>query len=198
MSDGETATADPDTDAENRLDLTVEISEVGPCRKHVVVTVRESDIARIRNEAIDELADKAEVPGFRIGHVPRELVQKRFRDEIAGDIKQKVLLQSLDQLSDDKSIDPINQPEIDVESLDIPESGDFRYEFDVEVRPEFELPDYESFTIERPSGEISDEEFNAFRTQVLASHAERNKVDRAGQKGRFRGLSTCAYDTTIK
>lgn len=189
MSEGDAATADPevqdDAAQSGQLSLDVEISDVGPCRKHVVVTVSEADIAAVRGEAIDELAEKAEVPGFRIGHVPAALLEKRFREEIIGDVKQKVLLQSLEQLSDDNSIDPINQPEINVDSLDIPESGDFRYEFDVEVRPEFDLPDYKSLTIERPSGEVSDDEFEAFRVQFLSSHAERNKVERAAAKGDF-------------
>jgi len=190
MSEGEAAAADPEVqdgagEESNRLDLGVEISEVGPCRKHVIVTVAEADIASIRGDAVSELADKAEVPGFRIGRVPRSLLEKRFRDEIIGEVKQKVLLQSLDQLSDDNSIDPINQPEINVDSLDIPESGDFRFEFDVEVRPEFELPDYASLTIERPSGDISDDEAAAYRTQFLSSHAERNTVERAAARGDF-------------
>jgi len=175
-----------ETEAESGgLDLNVEISEVGPCRKHVVVTVSEKDIFTIRGESIDELLETTEVPGFRIGRAPRGLLEKRFREEILGQVKQKVLLQSLDQLSEDKSIDPINQPEIDVESLDIPDSGDFRYEFDVEVRPRFDLPDYASFTIKRPSGEVSDEESDAFRTQFLASHAERIRVDHPARKGDF-------------
>ncbi len=189
MSEGEAVAADPDVEADEaastQLNLDVEISEVGPCRKHVVVTVSEADIAAVRGSAIEELAEKAEVPGFRVGKVPAALLEKRFRDEITSDVKQKVLMQSLEQLSDDNSIDPINQPEINVDSLDIPESGDFRYEFDVEVRPEFDIPDYASFTIERPSGDVSDEEFEAFRTQFLASHAERNTVSRPAERGDF-------------
>ena len=190
MSDGAATTADPEVKNDaaqeaNQLNLDVEISEVGPCRKHVVVIVSAADIATLRGEAISELAEKAEVPGFRVGRVPAALLEKRFRDEIVSDVKQKVLMQSLEQLSDHNNIDPINQPEINVDSLDIPESGDFRYEFDVEVRPEFEIPDYASLTIERPSGEVSDDEFEAFRTQFLSSHAERNTVTRPAAKGDF-------------
>jgi trigger factor len=190
MSEGEATTADPEVqnesaDEASKLNLDVEISEVGPCRKHIVVTVSEADIATVRGDAISELAEKAEVPGFRIGRVPAALLEKRFHEEIVSDVKQKVLLQSLEQLSDDNDIDPINQPEINVDSLDIPESGDFRYEFDVEVRPEFDLPDYESLTIERPTGDITDDEITAFRTQFLSSHAEKNAVDRIAAKGDF-------------
>jgi trigger factor len=190
MSGGEATTADPEVQNQSaeehgKLVLDVEISDVGPCRKHVVVTVSEADIATVRGDAISELAEKAEVPGFRIGRVPVALLEKRFHEEIVSDVKQKVLLQSLEQLSDDNDIDPINQPEINVDSLDIPASGDFRYEFDVEVRPEFDIPDYESLTIERPTGDITDDEFAAFRTQFLSSHAEKNTVDRAASKGDF-------------
>ena len=183
-SDAGVATVD-ETEEEQKMDLSVEIQDIGPCRKHVIVTVSEADIALIRSDSVDELSESAEVPGFRVGRVPKALLEKRFKEEITGQVKQKVLLQSLEQLSDDNSIDPINQPDIDVDSLDIPDSGDFRYEFDVEVRPEFDVPDYKGFTIDRPSGEISDEEFDAFRQQFLESYANREKVDQAAEKGDF-------------
>lgn len=187
LSDGEATAVEtaPEEQAEAavKLNLTVEIENIGPCRKHVAVTVPEADIEMLRNESLDEYADQAEVPGFRVGRVPRSLLQKRFKTELADQVKQKVLLQSLEQMSEDNDIDPINQPDIDVESLDIPDSGDFRYEFDVEVRPEFELPDYKGFTIERPSGEISDDEFQAFKDQFLESYSSPGKVDKAAEAG---------------
>ena len=49
-----------------RLNLGVEITNVGPCRKHVNITVPEEDIGRIREDAVGELADKAQVPGFQL------------------------------------------------------------------------------------------------------------------------------------
>ncbi len=94
-----------------------------------------------------------------------------------------MLLQSLEQMSEDNDIDPINQPDIDVESLEIPDSGDFQYEFDVEVRPEFEVPDYKGFTIDRPSGDVSDAEFQAFKDEFLESYSTAKKVDRAASAG---------------
>lgn len=188
-SEGEATAVETDTatateeSAADRLDLKVEVSNVGPCRKHVAVTVSEADIEMLRNESLDEFAEQAEVPGFRIGRVPRSLLQKRFKQELSDQVKQKVLLQSLEQMSDENEIDPINQPDIDVDSLDIPDSGEFRYEFDVEVRPEFDIPDYKGFEIERPSGEVSDEEFEAFKRQFLESYSNPTKVDRAAQAG---------------
>lgn len=169
--------------AEARLELSVNIEDVGPCRKHVSVTVPEADIERLRGEALDEFSEQAEVPGFRVGRVPRSLLEKRFKSELSDQIKQRVLLQSLEQMSDENEIDPINQPDIDVESLDIPDVGDFSYEFDVEVRPDFDVPDYKGFEIDRPSGDVSDEEFEAFKVQFLESYSTPGQVERAAEAG---------------
>lgn len=170
-------------DEQQRLNLKVEVKPIGPCRKHVSVTVPQADIEIIRDLSVDEFADRAEVPGFRIGRVPRDLLQKRFKTELADQIKQKVLLQSLEQMSEEDDIDPINQPDIDVDSLDIPDEGDFCYEFDVEVRPEFDVPDYANFTIDRPSDEISETEFAAFREEFLESYSTQEKADRPATAG---------------
>ena len=179
----ENAPEEGGTDDQEKLNLTVEVTSVGPCRKHVAVTVSEADIETLRDECLDEFSEQAEVPGFRQGHVPRSLLQKRFKSELSDQVKQKVLLQSLEQMSEDNDIDPINQPDIDVDSLDIPDAGDFRYEFDVEVRPEFDVPDYTGFVIDRPSGDVTDEEFTAFKQQFIESYSQPSKVDRPAKSG---------------
>ncbi|MCA9065458.1 MAG: trigger factor [Planctomycetaceae bacterium] len=185
-SEADTAvSSDAAEQQDDGLSLTVEIKPIGPCKKHVSVTVSADDIAIIRDEVLSELSEKAQVPGFRVGRVPRPLLQKRFRDEIATEIKQKVLLVSLEQLSEEYKIEPLGQPNLDVDSLDVPEDGDFHYEFDVEVRPDFELPDYTGIVLDRPSGELTDDEFNAFREEYLGSFAKRNTKEGAAATGDY-------------
>jgi len=184
-SEAEELLASEAGESAERMALVVDIKDVGPCRKHVTVTVPESDIEEIREQCLEDLSVKAQVPGFRIGRAPRELLLRRFRDEITAEIKQKVLLASLDQLSTDNKLDPINEPKIDVESLEIPESGDFQYSFEVEVRPVFDLPDYTGLPIRRPSGEISETELSAYRDQFLSSYAARVPHDGPVSRGDF-------------
>lgn len=160
------------TEADHKLSLDVEISEVGACKKHVRVKISRDDIVALQSESVSELAEKAEVPGFRVGHAPHKLIEKKFRKELLGEVKQKVLLASLEQVSEEHSLDPINEPNIDVESLEIPEEGDFEYEFDVEVRPDFEIPKYEGLTIERPTREIGDKEVEAYLEKFLAQYSQ--------------------------
>ena len=123
-----------------RMTLGVDVRDIGPCKKHVKVKVPQDDISHIRNFVLDEMKSKAAVPGFRPGKAPKDIIAKRFARELNDEIKQKVLIGSLEQLSQDTNIEPINEPDLDVENLTIPDAGDFEYEFQVEVRPSFDLP----------------------------------------------------------
>jgi trigger factor len=183
--ESQSVAVDEAADEKSRLSMSVSIKDLGACRKHISVTVPEVDIKSIQTDALDELSDKAQVPGFRVGHVPVSLLLKKFRKEIDADIKQKVLLASLEQLSDEYKIEPIGQPRIDVEGLEVPEAGDFHYEFEVEVRPEFEIPDYSGITITRSPGEITDEEFQQFRDRFMSSYSDRETVDRPAEPGDY-------------
>lgn len=168
-----------------KMDLTVNVETVGPCRKHVRVTVPRSGIDAVQERAVDELMDKAEVPGFRVGHVPQKLIEKRFKNEIGEQVKQKVLMYSLEQLADEQDLDPINEPNIDLESIDIPDEGDFEYEFDVEVRPEFDLPEYKGLSIERPVREVTQEDVEAYQAEFIEQYGHQEPTDEAAQAGDY-------------
>jgi trigger factor len=165
------------------LDLTVDITASGPCRKHVRITVPRADIDRILNQQVDGLVNEAAVPGFRPGHVPSALIRKRFKSELADKVKQDILMQSLQQLAAGEQLDPINEPDLDVEGIELPDEGDFSYEFDVEVRPEFELPNYKGLTIERPVRNISDDDVAGYTSEFLAQYAQLVPVDEPARLG---------------
>ncbi|WP_166823777.1 trigger factor [Thalassoroseus pseudoceratinae] len=193
MSDSDTPTTDQpdvtettviDTTANpDRLSLEVDIADAGPCRKHVSVTVPREDIDKFFEAATGELLKTASVPGFRPGYAPRKLIERRFRKELVDEVKRNVLLQSLEQLEEEDQLDPINQPDIDIESLDLPEEGAFTYDFEVEVRPSFDLPDYSGFVIERPSDDVSDEDVENYLQQFLEQFAKFEESDAAAEPG---------------
>lgn len=168
-----------------RLTLDVDIQNVGPCKKHVKVTVPRSDVDHFYSEAVDKLSEQADVPGFRKGHVPKKLIEKRFNKELSGEVKQQVLIQSLDQLSQDNKLEPINDPNLDVETIEIPEEGDFEFEFDVEVRPEFDLPDYTGLQINRQVREVTDEDVDQYVERFLSQYGQLVPHEGAAEAGDF-------------
>ena len=102
------------------------------------------------------MTKEAFVPGFRPGHAPKGLVEKRFRKEVANQVKSALLMASLEQLDEDHKLNAISQPELDVAAIELPDDGPMTFEMDVEVQPDFPLPAYKALTVKRPVKTISE------------------------------------------
>ena len=171
--------------AKPRLELKTEIKDVGPCKKHVRVIVAKDAVAGVMNEALKEYTTKAEIPGFRVGKVPSSLVKKRFKKEISDQVKQRVMMVSLDQIAEESKIDPINQPNLDMDTVDLPEDADFEYEFEVEVRPTFDLPSYKGMKISRPVREVTEQDIDDYQTNFVEQYGVQEPVDAPVATGDF-------------
>ncbi len=162
---------------QEKLNLGVEIKPVGPCRKHVTVTVPEADIARFRDRTLEMFAEEVKVPGFRQGRVPLRLIEKRFQKEILAEVKQKLLLASLAQVTEDHDLDPIDEPELEVANLEVPVEGDFEYEFNIEVRPTFDLPNYRGLQLKRPVHDVTEADIDQHVQLVRENLGTQREVD---------------------
>jgi trigger factor len=155
-----------------KLDLDVQISEIGPCKKHVKVAIPREEIDRQFEESLGQVKKEAAVPGFRPGRAPRTLVQKRFRKEVAGQVKSSLLMASLEQLDEDYKLNPIAQPNLDLEAIELPDEGPMHFEMDVEVEPDFPLPAYKALTVQRPVRQITDADVEAQLKSFLERYAQ--------------------------
>ncbi|MCS6975718.1 MAG: trigger factor [Gemmatales bacterium] len=166
-----------------RLNMTVEVRDVGPCRKHVRVSIDRADVDQRLDEKISEMVRDAFVPGYRPGKAPRKLVEKRYAKEVADQVKGELLLQSLEQLTDDKRINPIAQPNFDPLAVELPKEGPLVYEFEVEVAPEFELPEYKGLKIKRPVRRVSDKDVDQALQDYLRRKGQPVTKDGPAQVG---------------
>jgi len=154
------ATAVAAPDGPIKLPQEVEISDAGPCRKHVKVTVDRAAIdARLDEKYSDLMTEHpAQVPGFRPGKAPRKMVEKLFAKEVKSEVKTEVLMASLEQLAEENRISPLSPPDLDPTTVIIPEQGPMVYEFDIEVRPEFELGEYKALKLRKPTHTFTEAE----------------------------------------
>ncbi|MHB0957019.1 MAG: trigger factor [Pirellulaceae bacterium] len=161
-----------------KLALEVKIDKPGACQRHITVTVARSDVDRYLSEAFDELKPKAEVPGFRPGRAPRKLVETRFKDQVGDQVKGSLLMDSLSQVSEEYEFSAISEPNFDLDAVSLPEDGPFTFEFDIEVRPEFDVPKWGGLQLERPIREYSDEDVERHLGKLLKRYAK--LIDRDG------------------
>jgi len=152
-----------------KLPQTVEIRDAGPCKKHVKVTVDRAAIDARLDEKFSDLmtSTQSTVSGFRPKKAPRKIIERRYKKDALIDIKTEVLMASLEQLADEQSISPLAPPELDPATIFIPEEGPFVYEFNIEVRPEFDLPSYKGLKLRKPIYTFTDADVAKFRRKML-------------------------------
>lgn len=159
------------------LSQEVTINDAGPCVKHVKVIVAANDVSERVQGKFKEMMHEVQTPGFRPGKAPRKLIEKQFYKEVTEQLKGELLLQSLEQLADDYKLNPISQPQIDPFKVEMPKDGALTYEFDVEVAPEFDLPNYKGLKIKRPTKTFTEADIKDAQTKFLRRFASTEDKD---------------------
>jgi trigger factor len=176
-----------------KLRQEVEIRDAGPCKKHIKVTVDRQDIEARKGEKFKELVADANVAGFRPGKAPRKLVERRFQREVGDQVKTEILLASLEQLAEDHDVAPLSPPDIDPAKIELPDGGPLVYEFEVEVRPQFDLPNYKGLKLKRPMHTFTDEEVAQEERRLLSPYGQ--VVPKPGGKAQIGDVLVAAVTT---
>src|SRR3989304_3677380 len=154
------------------LDLTVDVKSPSACERRVTVTIPRDDINRYFDNAFGELMPTSAVPGFRVGRAPRKIVEHRYRDQVTDQVKSSLLMDSLGQISDDKQFTAIGEPNFDLEAVEVPDAGPMTFEFTIEVRPEFDMPQWKGLKLKRLVREDTDQDVAEQLEQKLARYRQ--------------------------
>ncbi len=177
--------ADEGEKAPPKLGLDVQIEALGACQRHVRVTIPRTDIDRYFDEAVGKLSSEAVVPGFRPGRAPRKLIERRFRKEVQEQVKANLLTDSMAQLIKDYDLAPISEPDLDVENVLLPETGPMVFEFGLEVRPEFEVPQWKGLDLQTIEHEFTEAEIDAELQEILLRHGKLVPTDEPARTGDY-------------
>jgi trigger factor len=195
--EAESAGAAVDTDGEAEeeeeappLQLDVEVTSPSACERHVTVTISRDDIERYLDDAFGEMMPTANVPGFRIGRAPRKVVENRFRDEVIEQVKSALLLDSLEQISQEERFTAISEPDFDLEAVEVPKEGPMTFEFTIEVRPEFDLPKWKGLTLKRPVRDFTDADVDQQLEQMLSRYGQLVPHDGPAAEGDYVSVRT--------
>lgn len=133
------------------------------------VSVEEFDKAL--DQAFKKVAKDVQIPGFRKGKIPRGLFEKRFGVEaLYQDAVDIVLPTAYMQAVDEAEIEPVDQPDIDIESIGKGEPLVFTAK--VTVKPEVKLGEYKGLEVEEETVEVTDEDVMHDLEHQREHHAE--------------------------
>ncbi|OJW22181.1 MAG: trigger factor [Planctomycetales bacterium 71-10] len=167
-TEAEAAQAEPE---KRKLEIDVQVSDAGACKKHVTITIPRAEIDRQYEESLKTLQKEAQVPGFRPGRAPKTLVVKRFKKQVGDQVKSALLMETLEQVDRDYQLNPITQPKLDVAAIALPDEGPLTFDMEVEVRPEFAAPAYQGLKVKRPVRTVSDKDVDVQYDRFLERYA---------------------------
>ncbi|API90693.1 trigger factor [Virgibacillus pantothenticus] len=123
------------------------------------------------DQAFKKVAKDVQIPGFRKGKIPRGLFEKRFGVEaLYQDAVDIVLPTAYMQAVDEAEIEPVDQPDIDIESIGKGEPLVFTAK--VTVKPEVKLGEYKGLEVEEETVEVTDEDVMHDLEHQREHHAE--------------------------
>ncbi|MEK7710313.1 MAG: trigger factor [Planctomycetota bacterium] len=164
--------------AELKEAVTVQREDLGGLRMKLTVTVPRETIEGRMSKEFAELKREAAIPGFRKGHAPIKLVEKRFATDVGQQLKSQMLGSGYLAAVEKEEIKPLGDPlvwvkakeerigedgkprnvEVDkllpldqaLEHVSLPKEGPLTFSCELEVKPEFELPKLDKIPVKRP------------------------------------------------
>ncbi|ALV21101.1 MAG: trigger factor [Carnobacterium sp.] len=133
--------------------------------------ISEEKIQEGMTTAFNKVKGTLNVPGFRKGKVSRQVFNKMYGEEaLFEDALNAVLPAEYDAAVKESGIDPVDQPKIDVKSME--KGQPWVIEAAVTVKPEVKLGEYKGLTIEKQDREVTDADVEENLETKRAAQAE--------------------------
>ena len=171
------------------------VEKLSPTRVKLHITVSPEELKPSIAHAYEHIAQDVQIPGFRKGKVPAPIIDQRIG---RGAVIEHAVNEGLDgfyrQAVEDQELRVIGRPSAEiVEVPDIKDfSGDLIVDVEVDVRPEFDLPAYDSITVTVDAVETDDAAVDAELDRLRARFGTLVTVDRPAAKGDFVELDLVA------
>jgi len=176
-------TPNEDEQTDNLPENTVDVEDAGTLKKKITITIPRERIDAQYDDMFGELREQAQVPGFRIGRAPRRLLEKRFGKEVSQDVRNALVGESIGDALEKVELNTVGEPDLDLDEIEVPESGDMEISFEIEAIPDFDVPDSSDLKVERVVTEASDEEVDEYVNQILMSMARYKESDEPVEEG---------------
>ncbi|HHU67177.1 trigger factor family protein, partial [Corynebacterium sp.] len=131
------------------------VEKLSDTRVKLTVNVPFEDLKTEIDQAYTALAQQVSIPGFRKGKAPRQLIDARYgRGPILEQVVNDMLPVQYQKAIEENEIVAIGQPTVDVTKIEDNEFVEFTAE--VDIRPEFEVPDFSELSVTVPAIEVDD------------------------------------------
>lgn len=160
------------------------VEQISPTRVRINVEVPFDELKPSFDRAYSKLAKMVRIPGFRPGKAPARILESRIgRSAVLDEVVQEAIPAKYQEAITSGEVRPIGRPEIEVTKI---EDGELlAFSAEVDVRPDIEIPAYDSLAVTVDSVEITDAEVDEQLDGLRARFGTLSGVDRPVADGDF-------------
>ncbi len=136
--------------------MDVQLEETGQFGRKMSVTIPATEVNKAFEAVYRELAKNAQVPGFRPGKAPRGVLEKHYGRQVSGEVRERLIGDSLYRAMQDKKVSPIGTPHLHLGELASGEA--FSYTAEFEVQPDIKLKKVKGLKVDKVTATIEDRE----------------------------------------
>lgn len=144
------------------------VETLSPTRVKLTVEVPFDDLKPSLDAAYKRIATQVSIPGFRKGKVPQRIIDQRVgRAAVLDEALNEALGRAYEDAVREQAIVVLGQPDVDISQFE--DGQDLTFTAEVDVRPEFDLPDYNGLEVQVDANAVSDadvdEQLDALRAR---------------------------------
>jgi len=157
--------------------VTKELTRLEKSNVKLSVTIPKDDVREQYNNMLKEYSQNLQLPGFRKGKVPREVLERKFAEALKNDALGRIMESALQEIFKEENLPrnerplPYSTPELQGEpKLDLEQDLQFSVVYD--VLPDVKIGQWKGLKVEYPFAEVGDDDIN----RELEEIRERNAI----------------------
>lgn len=136
------------------------------------VAVEPKEIEDALAESYKIVVNKVNLPGFRKGHIPRQILEAQFgKNVLYEDALDIIVSKGYFKGMEQYNLEPIDQPKLEIKEP-FEEGKNFVFKAKIEVLPEVKLGQYKGLEIEKKKATVSESEIEERLKSLQERHAE--------------------------
>ena len=164
--------------------MKTDLETLNPTRVKLTVEVPFEELKPSLDAAYKKIGSQVSIPGFRKGKVPPRVIDQRFgRGVVLEEAVNEALPRFYGQAVEENSVQVLGQPEVDVTEFE--DGQHLKFTAEVDVRPEFDLPEYDGLEVTVDDVDVTDDEVAEQLDGLRERFSTLTGVDRAAADGDF-------------
>ncbi|MBX7055817.1 MAG: trigger factor [Pyrinomonadaceae bacterium] len=138
-----------------------ELKEISPTQREIHLEIDADVVKAAYGKVSQKYVKRANVPGFRKGFAPLDVVRMRFSEEIKSEVLQEVIPGQVTAAIQEHDLHPLAEPHLhleDQENVKVNGSQSIKLHVHVEVMPEIPTPKYKGIEVTRRVKPVADGE----------------------------------------